>query len=238
MSAVAQLSWGIAASRGRGALFGAQVSDASDLEPLFEALAAEGMTIQRFGSQESAQIVHDGPALAPPNADVLVLSGVLGASPRVAALANMMREAWLRLGVPIVFAESAPGSPEVVGEARDLLAIFRGSFDLRPDVGAEDHRWDTGAEGGMLALMQGISGPIVRGSTLIVDGRVHLKSMPAYLCPTCGEPTASTEVQVSFRHAPVESMAQTVAGFGCSRGHSWPDPGAMRTAHQRAFAGG
>lgn len=103
-----------------------------------------------------------------------------------------------------------------------------------PDVGLDDHLWDTGTAAALDVLARHIPAT-TRGATLIVGGRVRHKQRPIPRCPDCDGALQPATVSVRFDHAPAATAAQQVPGYRCACGSEWPDPSAMRSAHADAF---
>ncbi|MCX4243189.1 SEFIR domain-containing protein [Paraliomyxa miuraensis] len=104
----------------------------------------------------------------------------------------------------------------------------------KPDVGLDDHLWETGFAGALDVLARRIP-VITRGSTIIANGRVRHMHRPIPRCPDCDGPLQPALVQVRFDLAPDATAAQRIPGHRCSCGSQWPDPFAMRLAHATAF---
>lgn len=236
-AAVERLAWELDAERGRSALFGARIGSDDDLQELMPTLAGHGVTAVALSAEASQALMLDvmqGRARFP-EADAIILTDALALLPPAArARANLSREAWLATRRCFLFAERTAGSPETLGELRDLVAVFRDVVDLRPDVGRDDYLWDTGAAASLKALAQHLP-TTTRGPTLIVAGRVRYKQRPMPRCPDCDGLLEAATVSVRFEHAPAATAVQAVAGHRCACGSEWPDPAAMRSAHAQAF---
>jgi len=238
-AAFERLVWELEVGRGQGGLFAAHIGSSDELGELERRLAGRGLEVLMLDVEASRALVSsvtEGGRL--PDVDAVLLTDALATQPsEVLHKANCSRESWVRDGHCVVFGERAAGSPEVLRELRDLVAIFRDIVDLRPDVGRDDHLWDTGDSASLKLLARRVP-TTTRGSSLIIEGRVHHKHRPALMCPDCGAPLSSAVVEVRFEHAPEASAVQRVRGFRCECGAQWPDPRAMRDAHARAFGVG
>lgn len=232
------LAWALEAECGRSAMFGAHVSSSRDLDPLLPLLRNRGIDMVTLDPEASRALVMamiEGRSDFP-DADIIFLTDVLATlSSSLRTQTNLSREAWLSAGRCFVFVESAPGSPEGLRELRDLLAVFRDIFDLRPDVGTDDHLWDTGPAAPLEKLGQHIP-TMTKGPTLVIGGRVRHKRQPTRSCPDCGGQLQPAKISIQFELAPTESAIQEVGGYRCSSCEAeWPEPRAMRGAHTRAF---
>jgi hypothetical protein len=236
-AAAERLAWELEAERGQSALFGARIGSEVDLQDLMPMLGERGLTTVALSAEASQSLmleVMQGQARFP-DADAIILTDALALLPPPArARANRSREAWLSTRRCFLFAERTAGSPEALAELRDLVAVFRDVVDLRPDVGHDDHLWDTGAAASLDLLARHIP-TTTRGPTLIIGGRVRYKQRPVPRCPDCGGVLESATVSLRFEHAPAATAVQAVPGYRCACGSEWPDPAAMRLAHAQAF---
>lgn len=121
-------------------------------------------------------------------------------------------------------------------EARDSggLSWPGSSAELTPDVGHEDHLWDTGGSASLRMLAPRLP-TATRGPTIIVGGRVRHKQRPLPRCPDCDGALQPAIVSIRFELAPEATAAQQVPGHRCACGSHWPDPLAIRSAHAAAF---
>lgn len=130
----------------------------------------------------------------------------------------------------------APGPPDPKAGAPEPYSGTErpSSRRSRPDVGLDDHLWDTGAAVSLDVLARRI--PVTtRASTIIANGRVRHKQRPIPRCPDCDGVLQAGEVSVRFALAPDATAVQRVPGYHCACGSEWPDPYAMRSAHAAAF---
>ncbi len=170
---------------------------------------------------KSAEVIFFKDALAP-------------LSHRSRARLNRGREPLRRLGKTLVFAESRAGSPEALDDLRDLVSTFRDIVDLRSPVSEDDHLWNTGSTFGFGRIAGDLT--TTRGAMVIKAGIVHRKSgLLEFCCPSCGGELKRADATLRFVHASPESAEQTVPGYICECGETWPDPRSVKSAHQEAF---
>jgi hypothetical protein len=237
MIAAERLAWALDTQRGRSALFGARISSPEDLGALSRILSESGieaLTLDTDTSREFVLAMIEGRAQLPAADSIILIDALASLSTELRHRVNRRREAWLAASRCFIFAETTPGSPETLPELRDLIAVFRDTIDLRPDVGLDDHLWDTESAASLEVLAPRIPAT-TRGPIVIAGGRVHHKQRPAVHCPDCGGDLQSTLVSVHFDLAPPETAMQKVEGYRCACGAEWPEPRAMRSAHARAF---
>jgi hypothetical protein len=237
MIAAERLAWALEAQRGRSAMFGARVSSLHDLSPLTRMLSESGIeaiTLDTDASREFVLAITESRAQVPVAKAIILIDALASLPVELRRRVNRRREAWLAVNRCFIFAETTPGSPETLRELRDFTAVFRDTIDLRPDVGLDDHLWDTQAAASLETLAPRLP-TTTRGPTLIVGGRVHHKQRPAVHCPDCDGDLQATPISIYFDLAPAETAEQTVEGYRCACGTEWPEPRAMRSAHARAF---
>lgn len=238
---VERLAWVITASRPDPAFFGAHIAPGMDVKELIQpALSAmpEPAAVSFLDAERSLDYLDAVFENREPPADseiIFLEDALAGSSAERRMKLNRGRELLRRRRKTVVFAESRAGSPELFDELRDLLATFRDIVDLRPAASEDDHLWDTGGSFGLETIASTLPAVVTRGSMLIKDGIVHRKAPRAYRCPTCGGPLKRTETSLRFVHAPAASAVQTLPGYVCECGETWPDPQAVRGAHRAAF---
>lgn len=235
--AARRLAWEIDAERGESAFFGIRIASDEDLQALEPMLDEQGVSTVTLGveaSQALALGVTRGQVELPEADAIVLLDALASLAPPLRAQVNLSRELWLATRRCFLFAERTLGSPETLGELRDFVSVFRDFVDLRPDVGLDDHLWDTGGTASLDVLARHIP-TTTRGSTIIAAGRVRYKQRPVVRCPDCGGELQPASVSVSFELAPEASSVQSVAGYRCACGAEWPDPAAMKVAHAAAF---
>lgn len=218
-------------------MFGARISSPHDLGALTHILSesgSEAVILDIDASRDLVLGIIEARAQLPTADSIILIDALATLSAELRHRVNLRREAWLAAGRCFIFAETAPGSPETLRELRDLTAVFRDTIDLRPDVGLDDHMWDTEATASLETLAPRIP-TTTRGPTLVVGGRVHHKQRPVVRCPDCGGDLQATPISIRFDLAPPETAVQEVEGYRCACGAEWPDPHAMRSAHARAF---
>jgi hypothetical protein len=238
MIAVERLVWALEAQRGLSAMFGARISSPHDLGVLTRMLSESeiaAVTLDTDASHDLVMaIIEDRAQLPTANSIIILVDALASLSAELRHRVNQRREAWLAAGLCFVFAETTVGSPETLRELRDLTAVFRDTIDLRPDVGLDDHLWDTEAAASLETLASRVPA-MTRGPTVIIGGRVHYKQRPVVHCPDCGGHLEATPISIRFDLAPPETAVQEVEGYRCACGAEWPEPRAMRSAHARAF---
>jgi hypothetical protein len=231
------LAWALEAQRGRSALFGARISSRQDLSALTRMLSESGIeatTLDTDASRDFVLAIVEDRAQLPAGEGIILIDALASLPMELRHRVNRRREAWLAAERCFIFAETTAGSPETLRELRDFTAVFRDTIDLRPDVGLDDHLWDTESAASLETLAPRIP-TTTRGPTLIVGGRVRHKQRPAVHCPDCGGHLEATPISIHFELAPPETAVQEVEGYRCACGAEWPEPRAMRSAHARAF---
>lgn len=237
MIAAERLAWALETQRGRTAMFGARISSSHDLGALTRMLSESGVeaiTLDADTSRDFVLAIIEGRAQLPSADSIILIDALASLSTELRHRVNRHREAWLAAGRCFIFAETTPGSPETLRELQDLTAVFRDTIDLRPDVGLDDHLWDTEAAASLEVLAPRMP-TTARGPTLVVAGRVRHKQRPVVHCPDCGGDLQATPISIRFDLAPPETAVQEVEGYQCTCGAQWPEPRAMRSAHARAF---
>ena len=151
-STIERLAWELETEQGQSALFAAHYGSSEDLEELVPLLGRRGLTAVTLNVEASHALMLDvaqGHGVFPV-ADAIVLTDALALLPAPSrARVNLSREVWLSTKRCFLFAERTAGSPETLRELRDFVAVFRDVVDLRPDVGCDDHLWDTGTAGSL-----------------------------------------------------------------------------------------
>jgi hypothetical protein len=237
MNEVERLAWALNAQQGRGAMFGVRISALRDLEalsPILRDHGVEAVTLDPNATRDFVLAMIEDRAQLPSTDSVILIDALASLPVDLRQRMNRRREAWLAAKRSFIFAETTPGSPETLHELLDLTAVFRDIVDLRPDVGLDDHLWDTGAAASLESLAPRIP-TTARGPTLIIGGRVRHKQRPAVQCPDCGGTLQPAHISIHFELAPPETAVQEVDGYRCACGTEWPEPRAMRPAHARAF---
>jgi hypothetical protein len=238
-----RLAWEISASRPQPAFFGAHIAPGMDVEELMQpALVSsiEPSEVSFLDPNTSAEFLDAIFADRKPPADTSIVfleDALSGSSSGLRERLNRGRELLRRQRRTFVFAESRAGSPELFDDLRDFLAIFRDIVDLRPAASEDDHLWDTTGAFGRDRIAANLPAVITCGSILVKNGIVHRKAPRRYRCPTCGGDLTRTETVLHFVHAPAETASQTVRGYLCPCGETWPDPEVVRAAYNAAFHG-
>ncbi len=239
-SRVARLAWQVSASP-PPSFFGAHIAPGVDVQGLMQpALISllEPAGVSFLDPEASAEYLDAVFEDREPSADteiVFLEDALAGSSSDRRKRLNRGRELLRRRRKTLVFAESRAGSPELFDDLRDLTATFRDIVDLRPAASEDDHLWDMAGAFGRNRIAATLPAVVTRGSMLIKGGIVHCKTPRTYRCPACGSELTRTETILRFVHAPAESAAQTVSGYLCECGETWPDPAAVRNAHRAAF---
>ncbi len=171
------------------------------------------------------------------HAEIEILVGGLSSVPhRERSLVNSARDRILRMGRKLVFVEPSSLSEELHRDFPDIFACVRQQLMLQDLGDDDDELFDSGGARRFATLARRMPSLVVKGATLIEQGRVHFKSPPAISCPRCGRTLKPGLATIDFLHAPEATRRQEARAWVCPCGEAYIPGEAARDAHARAFA--